>query len=97
MVERPRCVTLFVCRNGRVFAVFLTTQYGPPQTVISLENGKLVQRQTWDGKQTTLEREIEDEKLKAVSNDCVDEELVMHLPSCGLDFPTVFNKKMVRF
>ncbi|XP_068616471.1 fatty acid binding protein 4b [Brachionichthys hirsutus] len=28
------------------------------KTVVSLENGKLVQKQTWDGKQTTLEREI---------------------------------------
>ncbi|KAK3511937.1 hypothetical protein QTP70_027583 [Hemibagrus guttatus] len=34
-------------------------------TVVSLENGKLVQKQTWDGKETTLEREVTDGKLIA--------------------------------
>uniref|UniRef100_A0A3Q4AHD9 Cellular retinoic acid-binding protein 1 n=1 Tax=Mola mola TaxID=94237 RepID=A0A3Q4AHD9_MOLML len=37
------------------------------KTVITLENGKLVQRQTWEGKQTMLEREIQEGKLTAVS------------------------------
>lgn len=37
------------------------------QTVISFENGKLVQHQKWDGKETTIEREIQDGKLTAVS------------------------------
>ncbi|NP_001290591.1 myelin P2 protein [Esox lucius] len=27
-------------------------------TVFTLENGKLVQKQTWDGKETTIEREV---------------------------------------
>lgn len=36
------------------------------QTTVSLENGKLVQKQTWDGKETTLEREVTDGKLIAV-------------------------------
>uniref|UniRef100_A0A3Q3W3Z2 Cellular retinoic acid-binding protein 1 n=1 Tax=Mola mola TaxID=94237 RepID=A0A3Q3W3Z2_MOLML len=35
------------------------------KTVITLENGKLVQRQTWEGKQTMLEREIQEGKLTA--------------------------------
>ncbi|KAG9279723.1 fatty acid binding protein 4a [Astyanax mexicanus] len=34
-------------------------------TVVTLENGKLVQKQTWDGKETTLEREVTDGKLVA--------------------------------
>lgn len=37
------------------------------QTTITFENGKLVQKQTWDGKTTVLEREIQDGKLTAVS------------------------------
>lgn len=40
----------------------------PPQTVVTLENGKLVQKQSWDGKETNIEREITDGKLIAVSN-----------------------------
>lgn len=36
------------------------------QTVVSLENGTLVQKQTWDGKETTLEREVIDGQLVAV-------------------------------
>ncbi|KAM7420694.1 hypothetical protein PAMA_015086 [Pampus argenteus] len=35
------------------------------KTIFTLENGKLVQKQTWDGKTTTLEREIRDGKLTA--------------------------------
>ncbi|XP_060798022.1 fatty acid binding protein 4a [Neoarius graeffei] len=35
------------------------------KTVVSLENGKLVQKQTWNGKETTLEREVTDGKLIA--------------------------------
>ncbi len=50
-----------------VFAVLLTTQTDL-QTIITLENGKLIQLQTWDGKKTTLEREVQDGKLTAVSN-----------------------------
>ena len=34
---------------------------------MTLENGKLVQKQSWDGKTTILEREIKDGKLIAVS------------------------------
>lgn len=33
---------------------------------MTFENGKLVQKQTWDGKTTTLERELQDGKLIAV-------------------------------
>lgn len=40
----------------------------PLQTVVTLENGKLVQKQCWDGKETNIEREISDGKLIAVSN-----------------------------
>ncbi|AWO96676.1 putative protein FAM8A1-like [Scophthalmus maximus] len=36
------------------------------KTTITFENGKLVQKQTWDGKATTLEREIQDGKLTAL-------------------------------
>ncbi|XP_068995586.1 fatty acid binding protein 4b [Embiotoca jacksoni] len=35
------------------------------KTTMTFENGKLVQKQTWDGKTTTLEREIQDGKLIA--------------------------------
>ncbi|XP_071396516.1 fatty acid-binding protein, adipocyte-like [Centroberyx affinis] len=43
------------------------------KTIITVENGKLVQKQTWDGKTTTLEREIQDGKLiaKCVMDDVV--------------------------
>lgn len=37
-----------------------------PQTVVTLENGKLVQKQIWDGKETCIEREVSDGKLIAV-------------------------------
>ncbi|XP_008329914.1 fatty acid binding protein 4a [Cynoglossus semilaevis] len=33
------------------------------KTVVTLENGKLVQKQSWDGKETSIEREITDGKL----------------------------------
>lgn len=36
------------------------------QTVVTLENGKLVQKQSWDGKETNIEREVADGKLIAV-------------------------------
>ncbi|XP_016412728.1 fatty acid-binding protein, heart-like isoform X1 [Sinocyclocheilus rhinocerous] len=35
-------------------------------TVVTLDNGKLVQKQTWDGKESTIEREVTDGKLIAV-------------------------------
>ncbi|XP_039973759.1 fatty acid binding protein 4b [Xiphias gladius] len=35
------------------------------KTTFALENGKLVQKQTWEGKTTTLEREVQDGKLTA--------------------------------
>ncbi|KAM9353131.1 fatty acid binding protein 4b [Symphorus nematophorus] len=43
------------------------------KTTITLENGKLVQLQMWDGKKTTLEREIQGGKLiaKCVMDDVV--------------------------
>ncbi|KAJ8354353.1 hypothetical protein SKAU_G00219200 [Synaphobranchus kaupii] len=43
------------------------------KTVMALENGKLVQKQNWDGKNTTIERSIEDGKLiaKCTMNDVV--------------------------
>ncbi|XP_067281955.1 fatty acid binding protein 4a [Pseudorasbora parva] len=34
-------------------------------TVVTFENGKLVQKQTWDGKESTIEREVTDGKLVA--------------------------------
>ncbi|XP_062255695.1 fatty acid binding protein 4b [Platichthys flesus] len=43
------------------------------KTTFSLDNGKLVQKQTWDGKTTTLEREIQDGKLAAK---CIMEDVV---------------------
>ncbi|TDH11885.1 hypothetical protein EPR50_G00065360 [Perca flavescens] len=43
------------------------------KTIITFENGKLVQQQTWDGKKTTLEREIQDGKLTAK---CIMEDVV---------------------
>ncbi|KAG7279530.1 hypothetical protein CRUP_034631 [Coryphaenoides rupestris] len=33
------------------------------KTIISFTDGKLVQTQTWDGKSTTLERTLQDDKL----------------------------------
>ncbi|XP_032437721.1 fatty acid-binding protein, heart-like [Xiphophorus hellerii] len=35
------------------------------RTVVSLDNGKLIQKQSWDGKETNIEREISDGKLVA--------------------------------
>ncbi|KAM3595649.1 uncharacterized protein V6R79_000536 [Siganus canaliculatus] len=35
------------------------------RTVVTLEGGKLVQKQSWDGKETNIEREISDGKLIA--------------------------------
>ncbi|KAJ8403016.1 hypothetical protein AAFF_G00359320 [Aldrovandia affinis] len=35
------------------------------KTIVTLENGKLVQKQSWDGKDTILEREVADGKLIA--------------------------------
>lgn len=76
MTERPRSVTnsafltsylimmqLCLCRS-----LWTCVRASPlcVQTVVSLENGKLVQKQTWDGKETTLEREVTDGKLIAV-------------------------------
>ncbi|XP_034467660.1 fatty acid binding protein 4b [Hippoglossus hippoglossus] len=43
------------------------------KTTFSFDNGKLVQKQTWDGKTTTLEREIQDGKLAAK---CIMEDVV---------------------
>uniref|UniRef100_A0A8C7V8M2 Cellular retinoic acid-binding protein 1 n=1 Tax=Oryzias sinensis TaxID=183150 RepID=A0A8C7V8M2_9TELE len=42
-------------------------------TVITLDNGKLVQKQSWDGKETSIEREISDGKLiaKCIMGDVV--------------------------
>lgn len=37
---------------------------------MTLENGKLVQKQNWDGKETCIEREISDGKLIAVRRSC---------------------------
>eukprot|EP00064_Thunnus_orientalis_P013496 superscaffoldBa00002205_g13535 len=34
-------------------------------TVVTLENGKLVQKQSWDGKETNIEREVTDGKMVA--------------------------------
>lgn len=47
------------------FNVWLTVK-SLPQTVITFENGKLVQHQKWDGKESTIEREIQDGKLTTV-------------------------------
>ncbi|CAL8255900.1 unnamed protein product [Boreogadus saida] len=33
------------------------------KTIVSFDNGKLVQKQTWDGRSTTLERALESGKL----------------------------------
>ncbi|XP_010796148.1 fatty acid-binding protein, adipocyte-like [Notothenia coriiceps] len=43
------------------------------KTLITCENGKLVQQQTWEDKKTTLEREIQDGKLTAK---CVMDDVV---------------------
>lgn len=40
--------------------------------MVTLENGKLVQKQCWDGKETNIEREISDGKLIAVSTCAAD-------------------------
>ncbi|KAM4539699.1 fatty acid binding protein 4a [Odontesthes bonariensis] len=43
------------------------------RTVMTLENGKLLQKQSWDGKETCIEREVSDGKLiaKCVMGDVV--------------------------
>ncbi|XP_061574338.1 fatty acid binding protein 4b [Cololabis saira] len=48
-----------------------TTDGRKAKSLFTLEDGKLVQKQMWDGKSTTLEREIQDGKLitKCVMDD----------------------------
>nr|XP_020468520.1 myelin P2 protein-like [Monopterus albus] len=43
------------------------------KTIVTFENGKLVQKQSWDGKTTMLEREIQEGKLiaKCIMDDIV--------------------------
>ncbi|KTF89725.1 hypothetical protein cypCar_00018241 [Cyprinus carpio] len=43
------------------------------RTTMSLEDGKLIQKQTWEGKTTIIEREIQDSKMiaKCVMDDVV--------------------------
>ena len=43
------------------------------KTIVTLDNGKLVQLQSWDGKKTTLEREVQGGKLTAK---CVFDDVV---------------------
>uniref|UniRef100_A0A8C5BM08 Fatty acid-binding protein, heart-like n=1 Tax=Gadus morhua TaxID=8049 RepID=A0A8C5BM08_GADMO len=61
-----------VCQRGRIpkatqfirLAVWWNNAFSfTPQNIVTLENGKLVQIQSWDGKETTIEREIVDGKL----------------------------------
>lgn len=74
---------LSLCKSTLFFFHFnlaapLTAQHDF-QTVFTLENGKLVQRQMWDGKETILEREIEGGKLTAVSESTFWKAFIMHL------------------
>uniref|UniRef100_A0A671M7F0 Fatty acid-binding protein, adipocyte-like n=1 Tax=Sinocyclocheilus anshuiensis TaxID=1608454 RepID=A0A671M7F0_9TELE len=43
------------------------------KTIMSLEDGKLIQKQTWEGKTTIIEREIQDSKMiaKCIMDDVV--------------------------
>lgn len=59
--EGRKHISLFCAGVNKLVSVLL-----PLQTVVTLENGKLVQKQTWDGKETNIEREISDGKLIAV-------------------------------
>ncbi|KAM8868967.1 fatty acid binding protein 4b [Spinachia spinachia] len=43
------------------------------KTLVTVKDGKLVQRQAWDGKTTTLERELQDGKMTAK---CVIDDVV---------------------
>ncbi|MEQ2271724.1 hypothetical protein XENORESO_008342 [Xenotaenia resolanae] len=43
------------------------------RSIFTIENGKLVQKQSWDGKTTTLERAVQDGKLTAK---CIMEDVV---------------------
>ncbi|MEQ2198606.1 hypothetical protein XENOCAPTIV_015351 [Xenoophorus captivus] len=43
------------------------------RSIFTIENGKLVQKQSWGGKTTTLEREVQDGKLTAK---CIMEDVV---------------------
>lgn len=45
---------------------FNLSLYSPVQTIMSLADGKLIQTQTWEGKTTIIEREIQDSKMIAV-------------------------------
>ncbi|KAL2101921.1 hypothetical protein ACEWY4_003682 [Coilia grayii] len=51
------------------------------KTLFTLENGKLMQKQMWDGKETTIERDLQDGKLVAVS------QLFLHNKTEGVDTP----------
>ncbi|XP_028841131.1 fatty acid binding protein 4b [Denticeps clupeoides] len=51
----------------------LTADERKTKTIVTLEDGKLLQKQTWDGKETTIERVLENGKLiaKCVMSDVV--------------------------
>lgn len=69
------------------------------QTVITFENGKLVQNQKWEGKETTIEREIQDGKLTAVSLSASNLRLCifrLHLTFVFLFFFFVSNRNALR-
>lgn len=67
MAGALRWVSLHKTRMLFIFAFLTDEPKRLRQTVITFENGKLVQHQKWDGKETTIEREIQDGKLTAVS------------------------------
>lgn len=54
---------LSLCFAGFITALVCFLSH---QTVVTMENGKLVQKQSWDGKETNIEREITDGKMIAV-------------------------------
>lgn len=64
--SRERITARLRCSTVRGTHGSPTSLLLPPQSVVTLENGKLVQKQNWDGKETCIEREVSDGKLIAV-------------------------------
>ncbi|XP_044530636.1 fatty acid-binding protein 5-like [Gracilinanus agilis] len=66
--------TQFSCKLGEKFEE-TTVDGRKTQTICSVENGALIQHQSWDGKESTITRKVEDGKLVV---DCVMNDVTCH-------------------
>lgn len=49
------------------------------QTVITCENGVLIQKQCWDGKESTITREVKDGRMVTVSIEISNDYFLMQI------------------